>query len=191
MRIWTTQTVGFWNQLQENGVAFCDTAKSWGAKDMTEAYDWMAEQMTKRIGPPPRPEIKYPIWGYQQVGNYKKEYHGGYSACSGDDDEFVFMTLNVPDEMVLLSDFDMWHHVLNHWCIARNKKEDTDDEERIIKSWDLIFDLDTIHWCANRKRRNRYIQACFWELHREWVTEWHCIKGYQRWVQQQKEIWGK
>lgn len=190
MCIWTTQTIAFWNQLQDQGVAFCDTAKSWGSGDMKEAYGWMAGQMTKRIGPPPRPEIVYPVWRWQQVGSYKKEYQGSFSDCGGDDDEFVFITAQIPDENVLLSDFDMWHHVLNHWCIARTKKEDTDDEEGIIKSWDLVFDLDTQHWCANRKHRNRWIQATFWELRLEWVMDSVRIRGYQRWLQQQKDKWG-
>lgn len=192
MRIWTTQTVPFWDQLQEQGVVYCETAKSWGANDpdFKEAYDWMAAQMVRRIGPPPRPDIDYPIWGYQQVGNYKKEYHGSSSFGHGKDDEFILITANIPNDALLLSDVIMWHHVLNHCCIPRNRREMTDEEELIVKSWDLIFDLDTQHWSASQKRRNRWIQATFWELRREWVTETHRIKGYQKWIRQQEEKWG-
>ena len=190
MRIWTTQAIPFWNQLQEQGVAYCNPSKSEGAGDFKEAYDWMVAQMTKRLGPPPRPEIIYPVWGWQQYGSYKKEYHGSISACSGDDDEFMFITAEIPDDMVLLSDFDLWHFVLNHWCIARSKKEDTEDEERIIKSWELIFDLTTQHWCANQKRRNRWIQATSWELRKEWVVSARRIKGYQKWQAEQMKKWG-
>lgn len=149
---------------------------------MKEAYDWMADQMTKRVGPPPSPDIKYPIWGWQQVGSYKKEHHPNYNDCGGDEDEFVFITANIPNEQVLLSDFMMWHHVLNHCCIPRTKKEETDNEKRIIKSWELIFDLNTQHWSANKIRRNRWIQATFWELKKEWVVKSEKISGYQNWV---------
>lgn len=30
------------------------------------AYDWIVEQMCKRIGPPP-PSIRYPIWGWHTI----------------------------------------------------------------------------------------------------------------------------
>ena len=182
MRIWTTQTVHLWNQLKTTGIVYCDTEMSRGLADMKEAYDWMAAQMIKRIGPPPSPEIKYPIWGWQQVGSYKKEHHPSYKDCGGDEDEFVFITAIIPDEKILLSDFMMRHHELMHSCIARSKKEITDDEERIIKSWNLIFDLDTLHWSANKKHRNRWIQATFWELKKEWVVKSERISGYQKWV---------
>lgn len=187
MRIWTTQPISFWAQLQENGVAFCETAKSLGVLDWKEAYDWMSSQMIRRIGLPPRPEIVYPVWGWQQVGCYKKEYHGSYYDCGGKEDEFVFITAQIPDEKVLLSDYTMWHFVLGNFCIERSKKEYTKDENRIEKSWELIFDLETRHWCARTKRRNRTIQATFWELRREWVTDIVMIKGYQRWHQQRIE----
>ena len=165
---------------------YCDTSKSSGLEDYKEAYGWMAEQMRKRIGPPPIPEVEYPLWGWQQHGSYKKEYHGSQSDCGGDDDEFIFITANIPDDMVLLSDFNMWHHVLNHWCIARTKREETEDEEQIIKSWDLIFDLDARHRCANQMRRNRFIQATFWELRLDWVTATSRITGYQQWLKQKR-----
>ena len=186
MRIWTTQTVLFWNQLQEHGVIHCDTSKSWGSSDYKEAYDWMAAQMVKRIGPAPE-GVDYPIWGWQQVGCYKKEYHGSVADGSGEDDEFVFITAEIPDDLVLLSDFDNWHCVLNHWYadLLRHRNE-IDEEAAIIKSWDNIFDLNR-RGRYIRHRRNRTIQATFWEMRLEWVTATSRIKGYQRWLQQRHE----
>lgn len=186
MRIWTTQTVLFWNQLQEQGVVWCDTAKSWGAADMKDAYDWMVGQMTKRIGPPPRPEIQYPIWGWYQVGSHKKELHPNFYDCSGDDDEFVFITANIPEDKVLLSDFDMWHFVLNHWYLPVNKHDKEKGKVSIVRSWDLIFDLGRRVW-GFPLRRNKQIQATFWELRKEWVVREQRIKGYQEWLRKETE----
>lgn len=183
MRIWTTQTIFFWNQLQEQGVIHCNTSKSWGAIDFKEAYDWMAAQMTNRIGPAPE-GVDYPIWGWQQVGCYKKEYHGRLSDCGGDDDEFVFITADIPDNLVLLSDFDDWHCVLNHiHTDFQRRKSEPDEEAAIIRSWDAIFDLNR-RGRYIRHRRNRTIQATFWELRLEWVSATARIKGYQQWLQQ-------
>ena len=190
MRVWTTQTVSFWDQLQEQGVVHCDTAKSWGATEMKEAYDGLVEQMVIRIGPPPRPEIKYPIWGWYQVGSHKKELPPNYSDCGGDDDEFVFITAEIPEGEVLLSDFEMWHFVLNHWYLPVNKRDKEKGEESIIKSWDLIFELNRRVW-GFPLRRNRQIQATFWELRKEWVIGVTQIKGYQRWRQLQMKKKGE
>ena len=168
MRIWTTQTVSFWNQLQEQGVVHCDTSKSWGSNDFKEAYDWMVAQMASRIGPAPE-GVDYPIWGWQQVGCYKKEYHGSVTGYS-EEEGAVFITADIPDNLVLLSDFDDWHFVLNHMHTDfRWRGKEADREAAIIKSWDTIFDLNRRgHWI--RHRRNRTIQATFWELRLEWVT---------------------
>ena len=186
MRIWTTQTVSFWDQLNQQGVVHCDAKRSWGADEMKEAYDWMAGQMTRRIGPAPE-GVVFPIWGWKQVGCYKKEYHGCIADCGGDDDEFVFITADIPDDLVLLSDFDDWHCVLNHWYAdSLRHKNEPDEEAAIVKSWDNIFNLDR-HGHYIRHRRNRNIQATFWELRLEWVTAISRIKGYQRWRQQRYE----
>lgn len=191
MRIWTTQTVPFWNKLQEQGVAFCDPSKSEGSGDFKEAYDWMVVQMIKRLGPPPRLEIIYPVWGWQQVGSYKKEYHGSICDCGGKDDEFMFITAEIPDNLTLLSDFDWWHCVLNHWYADTLKhKKEPDEEAAIIKSWDNIFDLNR-RGHGIKYRRNRWIQATFWELRKEWVVSAQRVKGYQKWQAEQMKKWGK
>ena len=44
MRIWTTQSISFWEQLQTQGIVYCDTEKSFWAEEFKEAYDWMANQ---------------------------------------------------------------------------------------------------------------------------------------------------
>ena len=190
MRIWTTHSLPFWNRLQEQGVVRCDTDLSCWASDFKEAYDWMADQMTRRIGPAPFPEVQYPIWGWRQVGSYKKEYHGSLTDCGGEEDEFVFITADIPDHLVLLSDFDLWHCVLNHsYADYIKHRHEPDEEAAIVKSWENIFNLDQ-RGHSIRHRRNRSIQATFWELRAEWVTGTTRIKGFQRWKQQDLEKWG-
>ena len=184
MRIWTTQSVDFWNQLQEQGVIYCSTQKSYWAEEFRGPYDWMASLMVKRVGPPPVPGVDYPIWGWQQVGSYKKDYHGSMTDCAGEDDEFVFMTVDIPDNQVLLSDFNLWHCVLNHWYADLEKhKNEPDEEAAIVKSWDNIFDFNR-RGKYIRHRRNLWIQATFWELRKEWVLDSKRIKGYRLYRQQ-------
>lgn len=90
-----------------------------------------------------------------------------------------------PDELVLLSDFQLWHHPLNGWDLCIDKREIkrvddyfyTDFKEKpaeiqkiIMDSWDLIFDLDFRHKrYITKHKKNRCIQATVWYIRKEWV----------------------
>ncbi len=101
----------------------------------------------------------------------------------------------VNDRLVLLSDFELWHYVLNYWYLPKSLR-DADDFEaelsrrglsfyrtkplrdralhrRIAESWNRIFDLD---WADKARgiahpRASKCIQATLWELKRDQVRE--------------------
>ena len=100
------------------------------------------------------------------------------------------MELKIPEEKVLLSDFDGWHYVLNDWYYsdAKNEKElDRKDEwfdklparkkqQVKEKSWQRIFDVTPRQgeWDANGES----VQACFWSINKEQVQKvWRLQKG--------------
>ena len=70
MKVYTIQTVDFYNELLLNGVVYCTRESHW-CQDCRVQYDWMANQMRKRIGEPPFPEIKYPVWVWLQYNSRK------------------------------------------------------------------------------------------------------------------------
>lgn len=92
------------------------------------------------------------------------------------------MEIEIPDDKVVLSDFDSWHFVLNkvylntkcyneeiyekdcEWIDSLGLKE---RKEIIEKSWDGIFDLTPLE--NNWMWRGKYIQATFWSLKKEQV----------------------
>ena len=114
-------------------------------------------------------------------------------ASSGDLDQEVFLSIDVPDEKVLLSDFDLWGNcVLNGFYIPADKADNRrfgrmedrlrragipagewpeDVKAEIRRSWERIFDLDHPCHYQHLARRNRWIQATFWELKRDWVVD--------------------
>ena len=56
----------------------------------------------------------------------------------------VCLTVDIPDNKVLLSDFDAWHCVLNNWfCPLTNEEDELFENEKgnltIEESWDRIF----------------------------------------------------
>lgn len=190
MRIWTRQKLKFWEQLKCEGVAYC-TEESWWYEKYRFAYDWLVGQMNIRLFPAPIPEIKLPLWGWVQYNNYKsrkpkftpeKDERGFYPQ--------VLIEVEIPNEMLLQSNFYLWEcHCMNGWHIGDKKLEkeiqifedsnnktcgflEYPDElkQRIMKSWECIFDLDyrSRIYC-DRPRRNKSIQATFWLLRKEWV----------------------
>ena len=51
MRLWTTQEIGFVDDLMANGFAYCKVVSEM-VLDYDYAYEWMAEPMKQRIGMP-------------------------------------------------------------------------------------------------------------------------------------------
>lgn len=77
----------------------------------------------------------------------------------------------------MLSDFDVWHIILNHGLISETEEEDKkqealfdamDSEHQALyrdKNWERVFDISPLQndWIT----RGEWIQATFWELKKE------------------------
>jgi hypothetical protein len=126
-KYYTIQSIEGWKEAQKVGhlVGYPDYV--WD--DFSDPYQWMMRQMEKRI---PSYGGEYPIWVWTERQDLRR---AGYfePGISG-----VQLELNIPDEKVLLSDFNAWHFVLNNDSLL------IDDEENISKeeSWERIFDFD-------------------------------------------------
>lgn len=89
----------------------------------------------------------------------------------------VLMTIDIPDALVLLSDFDTWHVILNDGYLPLWERDDQEEftEEEKIRSWDNVFcwKENTDLWSSPKTT-----QATFWELKKEWVIKAeHYISG--------------
>ena len=178
VKLWTMQTRQTWDDLQRTGVFRTDTALCWMAEYFPQAYSWLAREMTKRVGPPPQ-GVDYPVWAwYMQNGRHKKpdlrSERWGYGP--GDED-YCCIELEIAPQRVLLSDFDVWHGVLNNGLISDTEEEDValeafhaslSDEEKTAykeKNWERVFDISPLS--NNWTTRGEWVQATFWELRRE------------------------
>lgn len=104
-----------------------------------DSYEWMKGQMQERL---PDYQGEQPIWLWTKKPDMRKSAH----AESGS--EVVRLTIELPSEWVLLSDFDGWHMVLNDTFFAFNKDEFDAfyrGELSMTKeeSWKRIFDFET------------------------------------------------
>ena len=127
MILWTMQPIEVWNIIQDTGGFHCDPAKSTMLKlELVEEYEWLIRQMKKRIGPPPA-GVRYPVWAwYAQNGKHRKpdlrSERWGYGLGNK---QYACIEFEIPDDLVLLSDFDVWHIVLNNGLISETEEEDT------------------------------------------------------------------
>ena len=189
MILWTVQDWTVWDKLQHYGVL--RGAANFVNPSFLAAYTWLSDEMRHRLSPPPT-EDSLPVWAWYQWGDQKKRkpdlrFQGHLRPGA----KGVRIEFRIDDEKVLLSDFELWHYVLNYWYLpnsleegeqfdalveARNLSYYTmkplpDDElhRQIQKSWRKIFDID---WEAEEvasPRAQKSIQATFWELRLEQV----------------------
>ena len=184
MKVWTVQLLFVYEQLKEGKSFRADFQKS-PFEDMEEfhnAYRWMTEQMKKRIGPPPV-GVEYPIWAWHTRGWKHKKPDLRSSDMRHFTKPHVCIELEIPDEEILLSDFDAWHFVLNDFCYSQchsleeyeqlekqyESLSDAEKKKARMESWNKIFDVTPYE---NEWNRNgEYIQATFWEIKPEYVVD--------------------
>ena len=146
------------------------------------AYRWMAGQMLLRL--PIIPDANFPLWGWyrwQGITQARPDLRATGHLEKGT--PVVRIELEIPQEHVLLSDFDAWHSVLNRSYLSISEEdEDAFAEDlkkaglgrgwpypepfrsRVVSSWQHIFDMDAGEpewWGA---LLGRSVQAAFWEI---------------------------
>lgn len=163
------------NTLRD-GVAFrCDPAKTEWGEDFAGAYDWIARQMDTILGPGPD-DTRWPVWAWARMSGRngpmpRLSWHmvpadsrlgGRVSWPRRDARELRWLALDVDPARVLLSDFDLWHSVLNDtYCVPRAQWDDDAVWEKvwtpaeIEDSWQRAFDVSGN--CPD-------VQACLWEV---------------------------
>jgi hypothetical protein len=183
--LWSIQSAEAWKVLQSSGMLHGD---AWYAfEGFTLAYAWMAERMDKRL-PARRPTHDVlPLWAWYQYDGSRKRKPD--LRCAGHlprGEQGVRIEFEIDDGLVLLSDFELWHYVLNYWYLPASMGRGEDFEARLAKqglsfhiakplpdpvldeeirvSWERIFDLEWAEKDIAAPRAQKSIQATFWEL---------------------------
>ena len=195
MTLWTIQSIAAWNILQREQVLFAD--QRYSSDLCLDAYRWLVKQMERRIGP--RPEnTSLPLWAWYQWDDVKRRKPDlRFSAHLPQGQRGVRIEFEQSDKGVLLSDFVLWHHVLNYSYLPRTIADDEafdaefDAElskhnlsfsetkhlpvrayhQRIEKSWERIFDLDWFAEDITHPVDKKSIQATFWQLHFDQIRD--------------------
>lgn len=152
----------------------------WRAVDSyhVEPYRWMVAAMRRRgIDTRSRP----PVWAWHTFHSRarpKPDLRSSYYLTTPGT-RAVRLTIEVPDELVLLSDYEDWHAVLNRHYLSNTEREDRAIERKypqvprrlLESSWERIFDLGSGSPDWRGKPAERSIQACLPFIESAWVRE--------------------
>jgi len=188
MIAWSNLTADAWDELQQSGKL--RASRRHVDPDFMRAYVWMADQMDRRLGPRPSKDT-LPIWVWWQWGGKRRRPDLRASGHLPKGTRGVRVECKVQEDRVLLSDFELWHYVLNYGYLPRTEKEDEAFEkeltaaglsltgcslrnplpharyrQKIERSWERIFDLT---WTDPDQTivpamKDSSIQGTMWEL---------------------------
>jgi hypothetical protein len=184
VRLWTIQPIEVLTEIESKGFFICNDTLSENLQDenFVKAYNWLVTEMEKRIGVKPK-DVTYPIWAWhtEEWKHKKPDLRCAGHAKRGT--KMICMELEIPDNEVLLSDFDKWHAVLNDWFndTSTNEAEweeqhdwfdnlpKSEQEKVKLESWSRIFNTEPFQndWTSN----GRYIQATFWKLEKTYIKK--------------------
>ena len=197
MILWTIQTEEAWTQLEKCGritgtIDHID--QSW-----ISSYRWMTDRMKERVGNPPF-ENAFPVWAWYQWENTERKRPDLRSAGHlPKHEKGVRIEFHCNQNATLLSDFELWHYVLNYWylpsSIADGERFEAELEskgmsffktkplpdpryhENILRSWNRIFDLDWNEPDLASPRNQKAIQATLWQLKMDQVRTYKHFKS--------------
>lgn len=185
MKLWTIRSPREVSILQANGVLI--TNKKYIESDFIFAYDWMVEKLDLVDDKPSH--CSYPIWAWKCFDKSRfcrpdLRLRWGTKAK----EELYLIELDIPDNKILLSEYHLWHNVLDKNYLAKNENDELLFEsflnknnlesklsplvkDKVFKSWEYIFNWSKLdkNWHGNSVGDS--IQAVFWELKIEWVTK--------------------
>ena len=136
--------------------------------------------MREKIGEEPE-GVEYPVWAWHTWDFERKAPDPEDPSFLRRDSEKVLLTLDIPEDKIVLTDFDAWHGVMMNTYVSAAATEeeynaveefleDLDEEEleRAIRdSWDNVFLTDRVE--TECLVRGRYVQGTFWEILPEYV----------------------
>lgn len=197
MILYSTQNLSIFEKLQKGETHYACSPSFYDEPDVVDemwvrSYDWISDRMEERIGPKPNHDV-YPTWAYYHwYGAKKKKPDLRYTGarCFAEKRTCALMTLEIPDNEVLLSDYDTWHCVLNQWYLGEEKRSgeiwDITRENKhwreykdypnwlkqeLYESWLNVFDMELSRKYFEIEEEHQTIQATFWQIKPEYVKE--------------------
>jgi len=186
MILWTFQPASILEEIERTGTFRCDPDRSFNLtkeNSLKGQYAWLMDQMGKRIGP--RPEgVSYPVWAWHTWDFERRCPDSDSGAFLESREPKAALTLDLPEDRLVLTDFDAWQLVMNGNYVSDLISSEADfertlswleglSEEDLRKetelSWQRVFDTEP--YDSDFFTRGRYVQATFWEIRKEYIRE--------------------
>lgn len=187
--LWSFQPVNVVEQLKRGETFICNPEKSellqseqgTPYQDFHRSYEWISEKLSQKFEKPDN--VSFPIWSwYKTYGKYEKPDLRQFSMY---DNNYSLIELSYNENEVLLSNFDLWHNVINNsYCAVTTIEEEeslytesqkyfdellfNSSQKQIEESWESIFNIE-------KEENNSFIQACTWLIKPENVVKIHKI----------------
>jgi hypothetical protein len=162
MVIWSILAQQAWEELQRKGRL--RASRRHAGKDFLVAYDWMAGQMERRLAAPRPSKDAFPVWAWDQwEGATRRRPDLRASGHLAKGIRGVRVECRVDAGRVLLSEFDLWHYVLNYWYLPGSESDGKAFERKLAQAGLCLHRCD---------RGNPVTQA---ELRREIERSWQRI----------------
>ena len=197
MILWTIQSERAWSEFQNRGI-LKTSRKNIIEENWLQPYQWMVDQMKIRLGSPPE-SWYFPLWAWYQWEGEKRrkpDLRAGGHLSKGENG--IRIEFECCEEAALLSDFDLWHYVLNYWYLPETEHEaetfeaelaaqglsffkqkpipNTGYHRKIVESWNRIFDLNWYEPDLAEPFHHKSIQATVWEL------SLHQVRSYRHFI---------
>lgn len=194
MELWTLQHADAYKKLLRDGCLCANEETLCFMPEDGVAYDaylWMVEQLRNKA-PSPAADVRFPMWAWAKYGKPSGKPDMRRRAHAARGTPLVRLRIDVPEQDLLLSDFSLWHYVLNYWYLPEDET-DADEFNRILdesdimvtdlndfkktdaplpllremieSSWTRIFDIEKEDkGFLYGANDEKYIQAVFWRL---------------------------
>jgi hypothetical protein len=123
MVIWSILTPQAWAELQSK--RRLRASRRHAEQDYLAPYTWMAEQMDRRLKTPrPSPTVM-PLWAWYQWDGPRRRKPDlrAVRFWHPKGERAIRVECQVQDERVLLSDYELWHYVLNYWYLPKTQAD--------------------------------------------------------------------
>lgn len=185
MIVWTMQPASALDQIRKTGVFRCSPELSYNlskADSLKPAYAWLMERMREKIGTEPAGVVS-PVWAWHTWNFERKSPDPESAAFLRRSEEKVLLTLDIPENEAVLTDFDAWQGVMMNTYVSNASSESeyyaletlldslSGDalHDAIRESWTNVFLTDRME--TEYLIRGRYVQATFWEIKDSYIRE--------------------
>lgn len=185
MRLWTIQPLDVYDLIIKDGYFICDDTKSSFLQDrrFRYAYDWLVDQMTKRIGKAPE-NVTYPVWAYVRKPNLEKQFN------TVDPGMRVCIELEINEKDILVTNLNLWSlTALNRSPYIKAKSIEEFDEKydryealppkertaEMLKSWEMLI-IPASYSGPDKP------QATFWKLNADQIVNVTFFEEKGEWI---------